>query len=129
MPTVTVNGKSANFSPDKRLVLAIKELGVNIGHRCGGKGKCTTCRVSFQAGESEFMTKAEYEKLIEKDLLGQVRLSCQMICAHDMELEALMTLESVEGWTDTGPEPTAKVEPQAAWFSEDALSGKDEVQG
>jgi hypothetical protein len=33
-----------------------------------------------------------------------------------MEVEAVMTLENQEGWTDTGPRPTDVVEPAAEWF-------------
>ncbi len=117
MPTLTVDGKSGEFSEDKRLVLAIKELGVNIGHRCGGNGKCTTCRVAFESGEPDQMTVAEYNKLKEKDLFGETRLSCQLTCSQDMEITPTMTLENQEGWTDTGPEPDAEVKPEAVWQS------------
>ncbi len=121
MPKITVAGKSAEFASDKRLVLAIKELGVNIGHRCGGNAKCTTCRVEISAGESETMTQAEYDKLVEKGLYGQARLSCQMTCAQDMEMSAVMTLETMEAWTDTGPMPDEHVKPVAEFFSKSEL--------
>jgi ferredoxin len=116
MPKLTVNGKTADVSEIKRLVLAIKELGVNIGHRCGGKARCTTCRVEFIAGEPDQMTQAEYDKLREKGLLGQVRLSCQMLCHHDMVVRPLMTLES-EGWPDTGPTPAETIEPEPIFIN------------
>lgn len=122
MPTITIDGKSGEFASDKRLVNAIKELGVNIGHRCGGQGRCTTCRVTFSSGEPAKMTRAEYDKLVEKDLYGEARLSCQLTCSQDMKLSAVMTLESVEGWTDTGPQPAADVEPEAEWVSQEQLS-------
>lgn len=115
MATITVNGQRGNFAEDKRLVLAIKEAGVNIGHRCGGQARCTTCRVKFVSGTPDTMTKAEYEKLVQRDLLGDYRLSCQIVCTHDMEVEAIMTLES-EGWSDTGPELDEEVVPAAEWF-------------
>lgn len=117
MPKLTVNGKTAEVSANKRLVLAIKELGVNIGHRCGGKARCTTCRVEFVAGEPDRMTQAEYDKLSEKELLGKVRLSCQMLCEHDMEVQPVMTLETVEGWTDTGPMPAETIEPEPIFIN------------
>jgi Na+-transporting NADH:ubiquinone oxidoreductase subunit NqrF len=88
---------------------------VNLGHRCGGNARCTTCRVEFEAGEPDTMTKAEYEKLNQADLFGEVRLSCQIVCNQDMTVQPLMTLES-EGWSDTGPEPKAEVTPEAKWY-------------
>lgn len=120
MATITVNGQSADFAEDKRLVLAIKEAGVNIGHRCGGKARCTTCRVKFVAGEPDTMTKAEHDKLAQRGLLGEYRFSCQIVCTHDMEVEAIMTLES-EGWSDTGPELSEEVVPVAEWFPKSEL--------
>ncbi len=124
MPQLTVNDQSAEFDADKRLVLAIEEMGVHIGHRCGGVARCTTCRVEFVSGEPEAMTRAEYDKLKEKGLLGQARLSCQLTCTQDMEVRVLMTLESVEGWTDTGPAPAPEVKPEARWLPKSELEAE-----
>lgn len=120
MPTLSVNGKHGTFQEDKRLVLAIKELGVTIGHRCGGNARCTTCRVEFSSGEPDTMTKAEYDKLEEKGLLGQARLSCQLTCSQDMALNAVMTLDN-QTWTDTGPQPAETVMPEAMWLTKAEL--------
>ena len=122
MPKITVDGKTGDFAADKRLVNAIEELGVNIGHRCGGQGRCTTCRVTFSEGEPTEMTKAEYDKLVEKDLYGEARLSCQLSCSQDMSMNAVMTLESVEGWTDTGPQPADEIEPDSQMLSQEQLA-------
>lgn len=115
MPQLTINGQTFEAELGKRLVLAIKENGVNIGHRCGGNARCTTCRVEFESGEPNTMTKAEYDKLLDKDLLEKARLSCQITCDHDMSLKTVMTLES-EGWSDTGPDPEETVTPDSVWF-------------
>jgi ferredoxin len=123
MSKLTVNGKTAEFTPDKRLVLAIEELGIAIGHRCGGKARCTTCRVTFLSGEPLSMTRAEYEKLKEKGLLGHYRLACQLLCSEDMELVPEMTLEN-QTWTDTGPKPGETVEPEASWFNKSELEAQ-----
>ena len=120
MPTLSVNGKSGTFQEDKRLVLAIEELGVAIGHRCGGNAKCTTCRVEFTSNEPDKMTRAEYDKLKEKGLLGQVRLSCQLTCSQDMTVNAVMTLDN-QSWTDTGPQPAETVMPETVWLAKAEL--------
>lgn len=114
MPTLTVGDASREFPEGTRLVLAIERLGIDIGHRCGGKARCTTCRVHFESGEPEAMTEAEAAKLRDKNLLGQARLSCQITLSHDMTVRPLMTLES-EGWSDTGPTPADEIEPEPAW--------------
>lgn len=115
MPKLTVAGKTAEWPSDKRLVNAIEEMGVNIGHRCGGNARCTTCRVTFASGEPTTMTAAEYGKLVEREIYGQFRLSCQLCVSEDMSVEAIMTLEN-QGWTDTGGAPDAEVRPEAVWF-------------
>ncbi len=122
MPELTVNDKTAKFSRDKRLVLAIEEMGIEIGHRCGGNARCTTCRVEFISGEPPEMTRAEFEKLASRELLGQVRLSCQLTVSQDMEVKPLMTKET-EGWDDTGPRPNDEVVPEARWYSRAELEG------
>lgn len=94
----------------QRLVLAIEAQGIHIGHRCGGWAKCTTCRVEFRQGEPETITAAEHERLAARDLLGQYRLSCQIVVDHDMTVRPAMTVES-EGWDSAGPEPQPTVTP------------------
>jgi ferredoxin len=123
MPEITVNGKSFKVEQGKRLVLAIEENGIKIGHRCGGKAKCTTCRIELQSGEPDVMTEAEYKKLSEKGLFGQARLSCQITVESDMSLTPLMTAENQPEWNgDTGPTPDPEVQPEAVWYPIETLT-------
>lgn len=123
MPKLTVAGQTVDVEPGKRLVLAIEEAGVEIGHRCGGHARCTTCRVAFADGEPTTMTRAEFDKLSERDLLGTHRLSCQIACDHDMAIaEVTMTREN-QGWTDTGPAPEATITPEAVFHPIAELKG------
>lgn len=124
MPTLTINGLSFEVSADTRLVQAITNAGVAIGHRCGGQARCTTCRVTFVAGEPETYTRAEFAKLgLDKPDAAApgYRLSCQLLCDHDMEVEAVMTLEN-QSWSDTGPAVDARVQPDAEWFTKGELA-------
>ena len=115
MATVSVEGKGAEVSDGKRLVLAIEEdLGVDILHKCGGNAMCTTCRVQFEAGEPSRMTEAERERLEARELLGQARLSCQIPCAGDMVVTPLMTVTS-SGSDDPGPKPAEEITPPPVW--------------
>jgi ferredoxin len=115
MPRLVVNGRATDVPLGRRLVLAIGEAGVEIGHRCGGKARCTTCRVRFTVGEPGTMTRAEYDKLRERGLLGEYRLSCQIVCSHDMAVTAPMTMDT-EQWSDPGPPPDPEVRPEAVWY-------------
>lgn len=116
MPTLKVHGQSLEVLETTRLVTAIEDAGIAVGHRCGGKGRCTTCRVTFVSGEPETFTKAEFAKLgLSGNEAPEFRLSCQILCDHDMEALPLMTLDNQE-WSDTGPAVAETVEPEAEWF-------------
>lgn len=117
MPRVTVeyNGEhQAEVPAGTRLVHAIKQAGVDVGHRCGGHALCTTCRVEVVDGEPERHTEAEVERLEAKGLSG-VRLSCQIAVEGDMTVRPLMVLQDQEAWSDAGPEPAAEIEPAPVW--------------
>lgn len=111
MPVLTVEGVGAFTVPEgKRLVLALEEdAAIDQLHACGGRARCTTCRVEFVAGEPETMTKAEVAALTARGL-GGVRLSCQILCDHDMTVRAISRLAG-SGRADAGPKPHAHIEP------------------
>src|SRR5207253_4195671 len=113
MPKLTVEGVGEFDVPqDKRLVLALEdEAKVDIMHACGGNARCTTCRVEFVAGEPSKMTMAEKERLAARQLTG-VRLSCQILCDHEMTVRAISRLEGT-GRPDPGPTPAEVITPPA----------------
>lgn len=115
MSKLTVDGYGTFEVPaHKRLVNAIaQEAGVDILHACGGNARCTTCRVEFIAGEPAKMTAAEKERLAARGLTG-VRLSCQILCDHDMTVRAISRLEG-SGRPDAGPQPMEEITPTAVW--------------
>lgn len=120
MPKITVrkgDDIAAEFtaSADQRLTLALVDNGIDILHRCGGNAKCTTCRVTVHEGEPARMTVAEYDKLNEKNLLGDVRLSCQLLCEADMTVEPVHLL-SESGLDDAGSRPEDAVTPAPEWM-------------
>jgi ferredoxin len=121
LPRLEVEGVSAVDVPEnKRLVLAIEEdAGVDILHRCGSFARCTTCRIEYLEGEPEEMTRAEVEVLESRDLLGEVRLSCQALCDHDMKVRVLMTVSST-GLDSPGPKPQPEITPPPEWVDKPA---------
>jgi ferredoxin len=115
MPKITVEGRGTFEVPmGERLVLAIESNGVDILHRCGGYARCTTCRVQFAEGEPATMTQAEKDKLTERELLGEARLSCQIACNQDMTVRVLQTL-SESGLPDPGGKPEPHITPAPEW--------------
>jgi ferredoxin len=124
MPTIHLpDDRSFDAETDERLVRALERNGVDILHRCGGYARCTTCRVQFYAGEPDKMTEAEYNKLAEKGLLNTVRLSCQILCDHDMTVEPLNTMSNTDV-SDPGPEPEATITPEPVWIGKEKLEDR-----
>jgi ferredoxin len=116
MPRLEVEGVGAfEVEEGKRLVLAIEEdAGVDIMHACGSYARCTTCRVEFLEGEPEDMTQAELMALNMRDLVGEVRLSCQVYC-EDMKVRVSMTVSSTGG-RDAGYPPEREITPPPIWI-------------
>jgi ferredoxin len=115
MPKLTVESYGTfDVADNKRLVLAIEQdAKVDILHACGGNARCTTCRVEFIDGEPSAMTTAEKERLEQKGLSG-VRLSCQIVCDHDMSVRAISRLEG-SGRPDPGRTPEDTIQPPPVW--------------
>src|SRR5436309_13481078 len=115
MPKLTVEGVGEFEVPEnKRLVLALEdEAGVDQLHACGGNARCTTCKVEFVAGEPDQMTEAEKAVLAAKGLTG-VRLSCQILCDHDMSVRATSRLAG-SGRADAGKRPLEIITPPPVW--------------
>jgi len=112
MPKLTVTGVGTFEVPaGKRLVSALREeAGTDQLHACGGKARCTTCRVEFVSGEPSKMTAAEKAVLASKGVSG-VRLSCQIVCDQDMEVRVISRLEG-SGRKDCGRPVAEAMEPQ-----------------
>lgn len=116
MPKLTVEGfPTVEVENGKRLVLAIEQdAGVDVLHACGGNARCTTCRVEFISGEPEQMTVAEKQVLAAKGVSG-ARLSCQIICDHDLTVRAISRLTG-SGRPDPGPTPQTTITPPPEWI-------------
>ena len=118
MPKLTVeNAGEFEIPQGKRLVNALTdEAHVDQLHACGGNARCTTCRVQFLEGEPETMTQAEKDVLTSRGLITQpgLRLSCQILCDHDMTLRAISRLAG-SGRADAGSAPAEQITPPAVW--------------
>ena len=118
MPKLTVEGVGPVPVPDgKRLVLAlVDEAAIDQLHACGGHARCTTCRVEFLSGTPEKMTQAEKDILTARGLIGtgNIRLSCQILCDHDMEVRAISRFQG-SGRADPGKRPEDDITPPPVW--------------
>jgi ferredoxin len=120
MAKLTVEGfETVEVAAGKRLVLAIEQdAKVDVLHACGGNARCTTCRVEFIDGEPSTTTVAEQQVLAAKGATG-VRLSCQIICDHDMKVRAISRLTG-SGRPDPGPTPAPEITPPPVWIKSTA---------
>jgi ferredoxin len=112
MPKLTIENVGEFEVPaGKRLVKALTEdAGTDQLHACGGKARCTTCKVEFVSGEPAKITKAEQEILAARGLNG-VRLSCQVLCESDMTVKLISRFEG-SGRKDSGSPVADELEPQ-----------------
>jgi ferredoxin len=118
MPKLTIDGgQTFDVPANKRLINALSDdAGLDQLHACGGNARCTTCRVQFLAGEPEAMTQAEKELLAARGLTVHpgVRLSCQILCDHDMTVKIISRLEG-SGRKDAGGRPADDIQPPPVW--------------
>ena len=118
MPKLTVENVGTFDVPEgKRLVLALTdEASIDQLHACGGHARCTTCRVEIIKGTPERMTQAEKDILTQRGLFafGNLRLSCQVLCDHDMEVRAISRMQG-SGRADAGKRPEEEVTPPPVW--------------
>jgi ferredoxin len=117
MPKLTIEGRGEYEVPNgKRLVNALTEdVGVDQLHACGGNARCTTCRVEFVSGEPQQMTAAERDVLAAKGVSG-VRLSCQILCDHDMSVKVISRFEG-SGRKDAGSPCAPEIQPPPVWIA------------
>jgi ferredoxin len=118
MPKLSVEGVGDFQVPQgKRLVNALEDdARIDQLHACGGQARCTTCRVQFVQGEPPRMTQAEKDVLAARGLTAHpgLRLSCQILCDHDMSVRAISRLAG-SGRADAGKRPADEIEPPPVW--------------
>jgi ferredoxin len=115
MPKITIEGgPSVEVPASKRLINAlIDDAKVDQHFSCGGQAKCTTCRVQYVAGEPQKITEAEKNLLIASniDLNSGTRLSCQILCDHDMTVKLI----SPKPPNKNPNHPADEIVPPAVW--------------
>jgi ferredoxin len=121
MPKLTVDEVGEFEVPQgKRLVNALSdEARIDQLHACGGNARCTTCRVQFVAGEPGRMTQAEKELLELRGLSATpgLRLSCQILCDHDMTVKAI-SRQAGSGRSTPGARPADDIQPPPVWTAQ-----------
>jgi len=80
------------FDGEVNLLERLVEAAIPIAHLCGGKGRCSTCRVKVEAGLSEFSGRTEKEQAMadKLDFPDEIRLACQSTVAASSKLRRLV---------------------------------------
>ena len=88
--TVTVEG-------DETILDAALRAGVPFSHDCGGKARCTTCRVLIMDGEADSVSPRTRSEAMLAQQLGFepiIRLACQTRVISDIHIRRLVLDES-----------------------------------
>lgn len=75
--------------PDKVILRSIREAGLDWMHACGGKGRCTTCKMRILEGAEHLGTRsaAEVKYFAAGKLRKDERLACQSRTNGDVVVE------------------------------------------
>lgn len=89
MPQLTLQnmgGKTVNVRPGQTVLAALQEAGIDWMHACGGKGRCTSCRIIVVQGTDQLPPLTEPETRFKN--LGRLkdneRLTCQCMPAGNI---------------------------------------------
>ena len=92
-----INEKSFEIVEDQTILQASLEAGIPHYHACGGKARCSTCRIVFQKGEEKLSppNKAELKLRKQKMFPDNVRLACQTkVNASDVKIQRIIKDEA-----------------------------------
>ncbi|HYE21350.1 MAG TPA: 2Fe-2S iron-sulfur cluster-binding protein [Tepidisphaeraceae bacterium] len=118
MPKLTIeDGPTLDVPAGKRLINAlVEDAATDQLHACGGNARCTTCRVLITEGEPTTMTQAEKDLYVARGLSATpgLRLSCQILCDHDMTVKVISRLAG-SGRKDAGSPTAPDIQPPPVW--------------
>lgn len=71
--------RSVRFEGDTNVLEALVGAGIPITHLCGGKARCSTCRVNVAEGLAELSERTAKERAMAErlDFPREIRLACQ----------------------------------------------------
>lgn len=94
MSTIKVSPDNVEvpFAPEANLLSTLIDAGVPIDHLCGGRARCSTCRVFLFEGLSNVSERTDPESAMAErlDFPDQVRLACQTTLIDSVRLRRLV---------------------------------------
>jgi len=86
------DGRSLNAPVGQTVLETLRFAGVPHAYVCGGRGRCTTCRVHVGEAHTELPAPEDVEKqaLTRIEAEPEVRLACQLRPRHDLSIQPLL---------------------------------------
>ncbi len=98
MPTLTSLPDNISFpcAPGQSVLAAALEAGIPFANACGGKARCSTCRVWVLDGADAWPAKGAAEEALTQRiaLSGPIRLACQVVPTNDLTFRRLVLDET-----------------------------------
>ena len=98
MATITClpDGKTISLEPSETILEADLKADIPHAHACGGRAKCTTCRIVILKGLENCSPRTELEHAIASQLgfADEVRLACQTRSQGDVAFRRLVLNET-----------------------------------
>jgi adenylate cyclase len=87
-----LEGRTVDTVPGESILAASLRAGIPHAHACGGRAKCSTCRVEILEGLEYCPPRNEKEQVLASRLhfAPQVRLACQTVITGDVTLRRLI---------------------------------------
>lgn len=98
---VTINDdpdKALDISAGGKLLNALADKKIFISSACGGGGTCGQCKVSIKDGGGSLLP-TETAHINKREAREGVRLSCQVACKQDMNIELPAEVFDCKKWT------------------------------
>ena len=105
LPKVCYKDQIFDILPEKTLLEAIRMAKIPHASICGGKGRCSTCRVRISKGLMSLHPPTENECKVLKQIKApsSVRLACQIHPHTDLKVVPLLppSISAKDGWLKT----------------------------
>ncbi|OAN49764.1 adenylate/guanylate cyclase domain-containing protein [Magnetospirillum moscoviense] len=91
------SGRVVRMAPGSSVLEALQDHGIPHASACGGKGRCTTCRVRIRGGLAQLPPPSLLEgaALARIEAPAEVRLACQLRPEHDLSIMPLLPSDAV----------------------------------
>ena len=90
------DGGVSNIFPGMNILDASLEAGIPHAHVCGGRGRCSTCRIRVDRGLDQFEPPRQNERRILRSIGApeNIRLACQAYPKIDLNVSPLLSADA-----------------------------------